>query len=150
MSTIKFTNEKSRLDNNLSTLEGFLTSMDTQVTGAAKQLNAALDWFWNRPDEEIEEILNFYGPVGVQQVFGQHAEKAAMLNAILSTRGLPQIAKIGAQKEVAVDPDTGMFSVVPLSESLANEAITSPDSLNPEYYEDGNQDLPEPDGSNLP
>ncbi len=132
MNTIKFTNEKSRLDSNLSSLEGFLTTMDKQVIGAAKQLNAALDWFWSRPDEEIEEILNFYGPAGVQPVFGQHEEKAIMFNSILAARGLPQISKIGAQKLVIIDPDTGLFSIAPLPEPAPEETQNNPSEPLPE------------------
>lgn len=127
MSIIKFGIQGSQLEDDLRRIESPLTTLDSYLSLCAASLNEAMDVFWNLPDERIEAILNYYGPQQVEAIFAAHAEKAAMFNAILAARGLPPIARIGAAREIAVDPEPGVISLVPLPDPVIEEpAVTVP------------------------
>ncbi len=114
MDIIKFTHDLGRLDRDKDAIERPLLAMDEYLKLAAMQLNAALDTFWSFPEERICAILNDYGIEQVTAIFTAHAEKAGMLNALLASRGIEPLARIGAARELQVDPETGVISLKPL------------------------------------
>lgn len=116
---IKFAQPSSQLNEDLRSLEQPLLLLDNCLSAAAIHLNAALDLFWAFPDDRIEAILNHYGPQQVEAIFTAHAEKAAMVNALLESRGLAPTARIGAPREIMFDQESGRLylkPVIPITE----------------------------------
>ena len=111
---IKFAHPSSQLEEDLRSMEQPLLLLDNCLNAAASHLNAALDRFWAFPDERIEAILNHYGPQQVEVIFTAHAEKAAMVNELLRARGLNPTTKIGASREIGVDPENGRMFLKPI------------------------------------
>lgn len=115
MDVIKFSEEKSQLDLDKEAIEAHLLAMDEYQKLAAMKLNDSLDFFWSLTDERICALLNHYGIERVTIIFTGHAEKAGMMNALLAARGIDPVAKIGAKRELQVDPDTGIISLKPMA-----------------------------------
>ncbi len=114
MNVIRFTHDRGRLDRDKDAIEQPLRAMDEYLKLGAMQLNAALETFWSFPDDRICAILNDYGIEQVTAIFTAHAEKAGMFNAMLASRGIGPVAKIGAPRGLRVDPETGVISLEPL------------------------------------
>lgn len=134
MDIIKFSEEKTQLDKDKEAIEAHLLAMDEYLKLSAMKLNDSLDFFWSLSDERICALLNHYGIEKVTGIFTSHAEKAGMMNTLLTTRGIEPIAKIGAKRELQVDPDTGVISLKPIVPLAPPEELTpltepSPDPI---------------------
>ncbi len=110
---VKFGQHKSQIDIDEAAIEAELSGVDSCIIGAATRLNSALDRFWSFPDDRIEAILNHYGPVQVEAIFTQHAEKATMINALLAARGIEPQARVGAPREIVIDQATRTIKLKP-------------------------------------
>lgn len=129
MTTIKFTDppdaaqqtflaelpaaEQFALMETLHALEKPLELFDNCIEMGIQNLNSAMDVFWELEDSRLLQVLNYYGPAKVQAIFTAHESRAKQLDAIRKQRGLPPLAKIGAQRAVTVNPQTGKFEFVP-------------------------------------
>lgn len=129
MTTIKFTDppdaeqqaflprlpaaEQFGLMETLHALEKPLALFDNCIAMGLQNLNRAMDVFWELEDSLLLQVLNYYGPAKVQAIFTAHESRAKQLDAIRKQRGLPPLAKIGAQRAITANPATGLFELVP-------------------------------------
>lgn len=114
MSNIKLTIEKSTLEKNLEKIEAPLLLVENCTKTAIHNLNDSFNSFWSLPDDQIEEILNYFGPLKVQEVFGAHFEHAAGFNKLLDSRGVDGIrATTVKPREITMD-ENGVMALVPL------------------------------------
>jgi len=121
---IKFGQHKDQAVIDEESIEASLQLFDNCMRAAANNLNAALNFFWSLPDDRLLALLNSYGPEKVNAIFTAHAEKAAMVNALLAARGLDPVAVIGATRDITVNPATGLFEiVVPPGPAAPEEAL---------------------------
>lgn len=121
-------NTKTKLQQNLETIEAPLQRIDTRTRANAEDLNQSLNSFWALPNNELEEVLNFHGIEKVQAIFAAHEKYATAFNELLSDRGLGAAAQIGAKKELGID-DNGLFYVVvpPIVEEPIPESEPEPE-----------------------
>lgn len=116
MSNIKLTIEKSTLEKNLEKIEAPLLLVENCTKTAIHNLNDSFNAFWSLPDDQIEEILNYFGPLKVQEVFGAHFEHAVGFNKLLDSRGVGgnwTRAITVKPREITMD-ENGVMSLVPL------------------------------------
>jgi hypothetical protein len=110
---ITFTSAPTQLEADLHAIEDPLILFDNCINAAADNLNQALDTFWNLPDERLLAVMNSFGPVRVQEVFAQHAKHATAIAEMQTERGKPVRVKIGQQRVVTFNPETGLFEIPP-------------------------------------
>jgi hypothetical protein len=133
-------NTKTKLQQNLETIEAPLQRIDTRTRANAEDLNQSLNSFWSLPNNELEEVLNFHGIEKVQAIFAAHEKYATAFNELLSDRGLGATAQIGAKKELGIN-DNGLFYVV--VPPIAEEPTPEPEpELEPELVP---EPTPEPE-----
>lgn len=114
MSNIKLTVEKTTLEKNLEKIEAPLILVENCTKTAIHNLNASFNAFWSLQDDQIEEILNYFGPLRVQEVFGAHFEHALGFNKLLDSREVAGVRAITVKpREIAMD-ENGVMSLVPL------------------------------------
>ena len=107
--------ELTRAQRNLAAVEAPIVRIEARMKASVDDLNEAYHAMWGLSDAEIEEIVNSKSLEWFEGLLTQHATNAAMFNAILAARGITtQQAIIGLPREFTVDPETGVFSLVPL------------------------------------
>jgi hypothetical protein len=136
-------NTKTKLQQNLETIESPLQRIDTRTRANAEDLNQSLNSFWALPNNELEEVLNFHGIEKVQAIFAAHEKYATAFNELLSDRGLEATAQIGAKKELGIDDNGLFYVVVPPTPELTPELTPEPEpELEPELVP---EPTPEPE-----
>ncbi|MCE5310440.1 MAG: hypothetical protein LLG20_22615 [Acidobacteriales bacterium] len=117
---IQLTPSKPRLVLNLEHIEEPLTLVENATKMAVHNLNESMRRFWEKSDEEIEEMLNHHGLVGIEQIFTAHYTYGSMLNQLLADRGIaePRV-NLTRPRDFTVDQATGRITLVPLPEPPA-------------------------------
>jgi hypothetical protein len=97
--------QKTTLQQNIEKIETANNTTLLAVSAAVSALNNSYKSFWNLPDAELLELLQYlFGNGTLQEVFSKHYNAATALNAILDAGdsvGNRAIAK--AAKEIAVE-----------------------------------------------
>jgi hypothetical protein len=103
--------QKTTLQQNIEKIEKANRTTLLAVSAAVSALNNSYKSFWDLPDAELLELLQYLFDNGkMQEVFAKHYNSAASLNAILDAGdsvGNRAIAK--AAKEIAVENDQVFF-----------------------------------------
>ena len=131
---IQLTPSKPRLVRNLEHIEEPLTLVENAAKMAVHNLNESMRRFWEKSDEEIEEMLNHQGLEGIERIFTAHHGYGSMLNQLLADRVIdePRV-NLTRPRDFTVDSDTGRISLVPLPEPEPEtnlDTTLNPDNLN--------------------
>jgi hypothetical protein len=108
---ITITQPKTQLDQNLEAINEPMSLIENSARAICHNLNHAMDMFWNLPDEQLLEIMNFKGPVEMNKIFTAHARNAENMNSLLADRGVSPLALIGMRKPVVFNGETGLFEI---------------------------------------
>lgn len=110
---ITITSPKTILEKNLEAINSPLVNIENRTRANIQDLNQSFDEFWNLPDAELLEVLNFHGPVKIQAIFSAHESHGLGMLQLLTDRGIdaPEFKTL-RPRELAID-DEGVFSIVP-------------------------------------
>jgi len=113
--------QKTTLQQNIEKIETANNTTLLAVSAAVSALNNSYKSFWNLPDAELLELLQYLFDNGaLQEVFAKHYNAATALNTILDAGGIVgnrAIAK--AAKEIAVEDDQVSF----VEQAITEETI---------------------------
>jgi hypothetical protein len=103
--------QKTTLQQNIEKIETANRTTLLAVSAAVSALNNSYKSFWNLPDAELLELLQYlFDNNRLQEVFFKHYNAATALNAILDAGGnVGNRAIAKAAKEIAVEDDQVSF-----------------------------------------
>lgn len=112
---IKLTPDQTTLQANLSKIDAPIQRIQKRIVACVNDLNESFRAFWNLPDEQINEILEYHGVEATQAIFGAHNFNGAAFNKLLEDRGIstPRVILTPPRELEVVD---GNLQVVPLPE----------------------------------
>jgi hypothetical protein len=123
---IKLTPDQTTLQANLSKIDAPIQRIEKRIAACINDLNESFRAFWNLPDEQINEILEYYGVEATQAIFGVHNVNGAAFNKLLEDRGIstPRVILTAPRELQIVD---GNLQVVPLPEpEVVEEVVEEP------------------------
>lgn len=120
---------KTQLEINLSNIDAPLSLLENNIRSAINNLNESFTNFWKLPDDQIEEILNYHGPVEMNNIFTAHYTYGVAMNTLLEDRGIDSPrAVLVKPREITMD-ENGKLRLVPI---MVEEILEEPIIQDPE------------------
>lgn len=112
---IKLIPDQTTLQVNLYKIDAPIKRIENRTRANINDLNESFQIFWNLPDEQINEILEYHGVEGTQAIFGAHNSNGTAFNKLLEDRGIsfPRVILTPPRELEEID---GNLGVVPLPE----------------------------------
>jgi hypothetical protein len=117
--------QKSKTQQNIESIESAANTAILAAASAAHALNNSYNTFWNLPDDELEELLQYLLNEGeLFNIFKKHGESATALNKILEDGGYEGVRAIDKiTREFTIDEFGTLKLVVPIEPEILPENL---------------------------
>ena len=109
---ITLTQPKIQAESNLANIQDILQRISNRNNANVQDLNESRSALWNLPTQELLDVLNYLGPVKVNEIFTAHEKYGTFFNDIQNDMGGDSRAIIGRGRyDIVLNSDNSAFEL---------------------------------------